>query len=216
MTFSEKVDAERKERRAFILGRGEAIAKRLNGDWQVEVPEDQDHKFVELVLDDKRLCVSYDEWKDRLWISGTLPLKGEEPGAARYFFHESERKRHNIGKLEISVAAKKAPVAIARDIFRRLMPDYEKAIKVAREEIERENEHAQRYDKLKEAVAQAVGAEPAGQRSKFGSLYGGGLEADVQSSNSVHVTVRLEGSAEEIKTAIQAIQKAVARRAYAA
>ena len=217
MTYQEKVDSQRQELRAFIAGRGEAIAERLTGDWVVEVPEDRDHKFVELVSEDFRLCVSYDEWKDRLWISGTLPLKGEEPGAARYFFHESERKRHNIGKLEISVASKKAAVAIARDIHRRLMPDYKRAVEIAKEEIKRESEHTRRYDELREAVAKAVGAEaPAGHRSQYGSLYGGGLLAEVQSSNSVHVSVRLEGSAAEIAAAIQAIQQAVARPAYAA
>ena len=212
MTYQEEITAKKQAAAAWIESRTNEIVNALEGGWMVQIQDHDGSGRVQAVKGNQRLMFSYDKWKKRLWIHGLFPQYQDEN--VRQTFHLMRHDAHKLGvkvPLEISVAPDKDAKKIARDIQTRLLPGYLKALQFAVEEIAREADYKRKQNDLTAKVAAVFGEEPNDHRSRFGSMYSGcGMEADIQSASSVHVTIRIEGTPEEIATTLTKINQELA------
>jgi hypothetical protein len=135
------------------------VANLLDGSWQAEFIEDCDWSFRLKRKDGFSLSVSYDKYKNK------LNFKPRWEKLYNFLPYELREGKWNgsswqVSKWdEINVSATRQPIAIAKDIERRLLPvvllEWEKAM----DKQQASNNQRQRYLSLMQEYAVAIGDE---------------------------------------------------------
>lgn len=151
-----------------------------------------DLRDPEIILTDgRRLEFSYTRDRPRrLAILGRLPQYAD----GRYYSFSSYEEAASL-KRTITVSPDKDAGTIARDIERRLMPDYSKAFNIAREKIAAlEGEEARRRVTIK-AVAKIAGTVASDRDLQMNIcpvFYVGRARCEVRHSTTIHIEADLD------------------------
>lgn len=155
------------------------LADALGGSWRWEQPEDTDETFPTGFVRDsegRELSMSIETYgarKGRIEIRGALPRRD-----AKGDYYDTGLKAPSIG-----VSGDRGVDAIAREVQRRLLPDYEPLFQRASEAIARRNEYLTATTDTVGAIVQAVPGLEWSVRSESSASFdvpSGGGYGDIQ------------------------------------
>ena len=199
MTDQERYEARVRETRALFDEKISELLSVYMQEWGRLPIETLRASYVQAVKGSMTLVFRCDVAKNRVRIFGRLPsdIDGGHPVVP--------------GEKAIYISLNKTPKAIASEIYRRLLPEYEKRVIKAEEINEAYASKKESLDALNAAVADAMGAERNSMRSYgFDKYSGTGMMAHVSLDEVISVNIALDGGSHEIKArAVQALLAAV-------
>lgn len=132
MTYQEEQEAKTKALTELTTG----LAKELGAPWKVIPNEERNYPTHKIENGDGAVLWVSIIWnhKDRANISGSLFLgRGNQ--------HVTVYENNERAKVpDITVALARGPAAIAKDVQRRLLPEYLRILELAKAQVKRENE----------------------------------------------------------------------------